>query len=223
MWKLSSTAARVLWVARSPEPHSAEGTWTDTQIPEGLGGADLGVAVDDAEQERHLKVAETPLQTPNPRSPDYIQLVGSTMGGHLPFVLWMRLDAGGVVHTHAAVRTPLGWHDREVAAGIRVRDMERVDPLTWRVYATTNDPAVTAVSTYTLTAGVLWRPEATIPTPRAVQRVEVVDGYRDPARVILTGASSARPPDVADGDVYVAGAPAHRPEQGTLDAYAGGT
>lgn len=147
------------------------------------------------------------LQTVNPRSPDYIQLVGSTLGGHLPFVVWMRLDAEGVVHTHVTVRAPLGWHDREVAAGLRVRDMERVDPVTWRVYTTSSDPAVTAVATYTLTAGVLWRPEATIPTPRAVQRVEVVDGYRDPARVILTGASSARPADVADGDIYVAGAP----------------
>jgi len=171
-------------------------------------GVDLGVAVDDAEQERHLKVAETPLQAVNPRSPDYIQLVGSTVGGHVPFVVWMRFDTEGVVHTHVTVRTPLGWHDREVASGLRVRDMERIDPLTWRVYTTSSDPAVTAVATYTLTAGLLWRPEATIPTPRAVQRVEVVDGYRDPARVILTGASSARPADVADGDIYVAGAPA---------------
>lgn len=71
------------------------------------------------------------------------------------------------MHTHVTVRTPLGWHDREVASGIRVRDMERVDPLTWRVYATTNDPAVTAASTFTLTAGVPWRPEATISTPRS--------------------------------------------------------
>jgi len=28
---------RELWVARSPRPHSIEGTWTDTIIPEGLG------------------------------------------------------------------------------------------------------------------------------------------------------------------------------------------
>ena len=167
-------------------------------------GADLGVKIDDPDQEKHLKVVETPLQTVNPRSPDYIQLVGST--ALAPFVVWMRLDEQGVVHTHAGVHTPLGWHNREVAAGLRVRDMERVDALTWRVYATTNDPTVTAVSTFTLFAGTYWRSESTIAIPRAVQRIEVIDGYRDPARLILTGASSARPADIADGDIYVAGA-----------------
>ncbi|MFC7535103.1 BNR-4 repeat-containing protein [Actinoplanes sp. GCM10030250] len=169
-------------------------------------GADLGVKIDDADQERHLKVAETPLQTVNPRSPDYIQLVGSTVGGFTPFVVWMQLDEAAVVHTYTGVFTPLGWRNREVASGIRVRDMERVDALTWRVYATTNDPAVTAISTFKLYAGAFWQSEATIPVPRAVQRIEVIDGYRDPARIIVSGASSARPADVADGDIYVAGA-----------------
>jgi hypothetical protein len=84
--------------------------------------------------------------------------------------------------------------------------MERVDPLTWRVYATSTDPAVTAVSTVKLFAGTHWRTESTIPVPRAVQRIEVVEGYRDPARIIISGASSARPAAVADGDIYVAGA-----------------
>jgi BNR repeat-containing family member len=170
------------------------------------GGADLGVKIDDADQEKYLKVAETPLQTTNPRSPDYIQLVGSTVGGLTPFVVWMQLDEQAVVHTYTGVFTPFGWRNREVAAGVRVRDMERVDALTWRVYATSTDPAITAISTVKLYAGAYWRPESTIPVPRAVQRIEVVDGYRDPARIIVTGASSARPAEVADGDIYVAGA-----------------
>jgi hypothetical protein len=38
-----------------------------------------------------------------------------------------------------------------------------------------------------------------------VQRIEVIDGYRDPARILATGASSAREVAVADGDIYVAG------------------
>ncbi|MFI7600195.1 BNR-4 repeat-containing protein [Actinoplanes sp. NPDC049681] len=168
-------------------------------------GADLGVGIDDADQEQHLRVVETPLQATNPRSPDYIQLVGSTAGGLTPFVVWMQLDEAGAVHTYTAVRTPSGWQRREVAAGLRVRDMERVDPLTWRVYATSTDPAVTAVSTHLLHAGRIWRDETTIPVARAVQRIEVVDGYRDPARLVLSGASSARPADVADGDISVAG------------------
>jgi hypothetical protein len=171
------------------------------------GGADLGVTIDDADQEKYLKVAETPLQTINPRSPDYIQLVGSTALGTTPFVVWMQLDEQAAVHTYTGVFTPLGWRNREVASGLRVRDMERVDALTWRVYATSTDPAVTAISTVKLYAGTLWRAESTIPIPRPVQRVEVIDGYRDPARIIVSGASSARPAEVADGDIYVAGAP----------------
>ncbi|GAA4472671.1 BNR-4 repeat-containing protein [Phytohabitans houttuyneae] len=169
-------------------------------------GEDLGVEIDDADQEAHLKVVDTPLQMPNPRSPDYIQLVGSTFGGHAPFVVWMQLDAQAVVHSWTAVHTPLGWQKREVATGLRVRDMERVDPLTWRVYTTSTAPDVTAVSTARLYAGLLWQPEATIAVPRPVQRIEVIQDYRDPARLILSGASSARPADVADGDIYVAGA-----------------
>ena len=171
-------------------------------------GTDLGVKIDDAKQEAHLKVAETPLQQPFPRTPDYIQLVGSTLGGTSPFVVYMTLDAAdGKVRTWSQVHVPgLGWQGRELASGLRVRDMEKVDPFTWRVYATTNDPAVTAISTFKLYAGLLWQPEGTIATPRAVQRIEVIDGYKDPARLVISGASSARPADVSDGDIYVGGA-----------------
>ena len=42
-------------------------------------------------------------------------------------------------------------------------------------------------------------------TPTPVQRIEVIGGYRDPARILATGASSARDVSTADGDVYVAG------------------
>jgi hypothetical protein len=149
-------------------------------------------------------VAETPLQTVNPRSPDYINLVGTTLGA-LPFVLWMQLDAAGTLHDYSALWSPLGgWRTREVGTGVRVRDMSQVDPATWRVYGTDNAGAP-GIGTYTLTAGLVWRYESTIPTPQPVQRVEVIGGYRDPARILATGASSAREVSVADGDVYVAG------------------
>jgi hypothetical protein len=54
-------------------------------------GTDLGVSIDDADQERHLRIVETSLQAVNPRSPDYISLVGTTVDA-LPFVLWMQID-----------------------------------------------------------------------------------------------------------------------------------
>ncbi|HEV7900112.1 MAG TPA: BNR-4 repeat-containing protein [Planosporangium sp.] len=166
-------------------------------------GRDLGTRVDDPEQERYLKIADTELQAVNPRSPDYISLVGS-VAGRAPFVVWMRIDAAGVVHDHTAVYTPWGWRSAEVATGVRVRDMEEVGPLTWRVYATV-EGTTSGISTYLLHAGTGWRSESVIPTPKAVQRIEVIGGYRDPARILASGASSARDVSVADGDIYVAG------------------
>ena len=166
-------------------------------------GRDLGTRIDDAEQEAYLKVVETPLQPVNPRSPDYISLTGTTLGV-APFVVWMQLDETGLIHDHAAVFTGAGWYTREIGTGARIRDMEPSGLATWRVYAT-NDAATSGIDTYQLFVGVLWRHESTIPTPKAVQRIEVIGGYRDPARILATGASSDRDVAVADGDIYVAG------------------
>jgi BNR repeat-containing family member len=171
-------------------------------------GHDLGTSVDDAEQERYLKVAETPLQTVNPRSPDYISLVGSVTGRR-PFVVWMQMDTAGVLHVHSGVWTRRGWQTTEATTGVRVRDMEPAGPDVWRVYATV-EGAASGISTYLLRPGgpgqpPSWRPETVIPTPKAVQRIEVITGHRDPARILASGASSAREVTVADGDIYVAG------------------
>ena len=154
-------------------------------------------------------MADTPfLAAPNQRSPDYISLVGEVVPG-VPFVLWMQLDANGVLHDNLAVRTPRGWFAREVATGIRVRDMEPAGLLTWRVYATgepaAGTPAPSGIQTFLFTAGFFWRAGQVIPTPHAVQRIEVITDGRDPARILATGASSARDVTTADGDVYVAG------------------
>jgi hypothetical protein len=167
------------------------------------GGADLGTRVDDAEQERYLKIVDTPLQMPNPRSPDYISLVGSTLAV-LPFVVWMQVDAAGTLHDWTAVHTPGGWRMQEVATGVRVRDMEEAGPLTWRVYATV-EGTTSGVFTYLLNLGIWWRPESVIATPRGVQRLEVIGGYRDPAHILMTGGSSGRDVSIADGGIYVRG------------------
>ncbi|AGZ40645.1 hypothetical protein AFR_11780 [Actinoplanes friuliensis DSM 7358] len=167
-------------------------------------GRSLGTTIDDADQETHLKVAETPLQTVNPRSPDYINLVGTTLGV-APFVVWMQLDAAGVLHTYTGVWSRLrGWQNREVTTGVRVRDMEASGPASWTVYGTPANGAP-GISTHRLTAGMTWHDESVIATPKAVQRIEVIGDYRDPARLLATGASSAREVAVADGDIYVAG------------------
>jgi hypothetical protein len=166
-------------------------------------GRDLGTSIDDAEQEAYLKVADSPLlPAPNSRSPDYIQLVGSVE--HRPFVVWMQLDAAGVLHDFTSVYTWRGWKTTELGTGVRVRDMEPVGGHTWRVYATL-EGSTSGISTYLLRPDSGWRAEQVIATPKAVQRIEVIGGFRDPARILATGASSAREVTVADGDVYVAG------------------
>jgi hypothetical protein len=117
----------------------------------------------------------------------------------------MQVDAAGTLHDHSAVWSPPGgWRAREIGTGVRVRDMAQDGPLSWRVYGTDN-AGTPGILTYRLTAGAGWRRESTIATPRPVQRIEVIDGYHDPARILATGASSAREVQVADGDIYVAG------------------
>jgi hypothetical protein len=171
-------------------------------------GRDLGTRIDDADQEQYLKVVETPLQTVNPRSPDYINLVGTTLGS-LPFVVWMQIDAAAGIHSHAAVYVPgSGWQAREMATGFRIRDMEPVDEFTWRLYGTPDNGVAGVlpnIETYRLTLGNNLRHESTIVTPTPVQRIEVIGGYRDPARILVSGNSTARDVTTADGDIYVAG------------------
>jgi hypothetical protein len=172
-------------------------------------GRDMGTRIDDAEQERYLRIVETPLQQPPapPRSPDYISLVGSWVPG-LPFVLWMQHDAAGVVHTHYGTWTGRSWRTSEVAQGVRVRDMEQVGLLTWQVYATPEPLGATGIATFRLRPGSgLQSAGPILATPKAVQRIEVIGDYRDPARLLASGASSARDVAVADGDVYVVGFP----------------
>ncbi|WP_245777654.1 BNR-4 repeat-containing protein [Lentzea xinjiangensis] len=166
-------------------------------------GRDLGTQVDDADQEQHLKVAETPLTIPGGvKSPDYIQLVGATLGR--PFVLWFMGDPDlGPLRNHMSTWNGRSWETREVARGLRTREVEPVDPVTWRVYAT--EDGKPNVTTYLVRFGRTWTQEAVIPTAKPVQRVEVVQNFRDPARAIFSGESSQRDVAVADGDITVAG------------------
>ncbi|TML25315.1 MAG: hypothetical protein E6G35_12330 [Actinobacteria bacterium] len=169
-------------------------------------GRDLGTRIDDAEQEAYLKVADTALMAaPYQRSPDYISLVGEIVPG-IPFVVWMQTDANGVLHDYTGVRRFGGWRVDQVGTGFRVRDMEQLNPVTWRVYATP-DPSAPGIQTYDFIAGLVWHAGPVTPTRQPVQRIEVIDNGQDPARILVTGASSARDVSVADGDVYVAGFP----------------
>ncbi|WP_433510562.1 BNR-4 repeat-containing protein [Nonomuraea sp. CA-143628] len=166
-------------------------------------GTDLGPQLTNDEMEGPCKVAVTPLERPaDVVSPDYIQLVGWLRIGR-PFVVWFTRDAALGFHDFASVWTPRGWQTSEVATGLRTREMEQIGPDTWRVYTTVDGQP--GIATHRLDHGRRWTPETVIPTPKPVQRIELITRFRDPARILATGASSAREVTVADGDVYVAG------------------
>jgi hypothetical protein len=166
------------------------------------GGTDLGPQLANAELDQ-VKVAITPLSLPGGmKSPDYIQLVG-WLGDGRPFVVWMTNDSKLLLHNSAAVWTGSAWKAREFATGLRTRDMEPLGPTTWRVYA--NREGRPGISTFLLESGQTWTAESVITTPKEIQRIEVVTGAVDPARILASGISSARSVSTADGDIYVAG------------------
>jgi hypothetical protein len=168
-------------------------------------GTDLGTQLDNADMEERCKVIVTPFVRPaGQKAPDYIQQVGHVLD-RWPFALWFAANDAGVQQNFLSRWTGRDWHTEQVASGIRTRDIERLDPLTWRVYATRDGQP--NIETYLLTLGRFWRPETVIETPKPVQRIEVIGDFRDPARILATGASSAREVSVADGDIYVAGLP----------------
>jgi hypothetical protein len=72
------------------------------------------------------------------------------------------------------------------------------------VYATP-EPAAPGIQSHRLTLGSHLQPESTLATPTPVQRIEVIGGYKDPARILATGNSTGRDVAIADGDVYVVG------------------
>ncbi len=168
-----------------------------------VSGADLGLQVNDAELDR-CRVLLTPLARPGGlKSPDYIQLAGWLADGR-PTLVWITSDSKAVLHNSAAVWTGSAWQIKEVATGLRTREMERVGPDTWRVYATREGRP--NIETYLLEAGRNWSAETVIRTPREVQRIELITGAHDRVRILATGNSSGRAVSIADGDIYVAGA-----------------
>jgi hypothetical protein len=166
------------------------------------GGTDLGPQLGNAELDR-AQVVATPLALPGGmKSPDYIQLTG-WLGDDRPFVVWMTNDSAKLLHNFAAVWTGSAWQVKEVATGLRTRDMEQLGPTTWRVYA--NREGKPNIMTYLLESGRTWTAESVITTAKEVQRIEVVTGAVDPARILASGIASKRDVSTADGDIYVAG------------------
>lgn len=165
-------------------------------------GRDLGVQINNTDIEGPTKVVRTPIELPaGIRSPDYIQLVGWQCNGR-PFVVWFTADATGTFRNSAAHWTGSRWAIKEVTTGVRTREMEPVAG-GWRVYSTVD--LQPGIRTALLTDTGVWTAGAQIPTAKPVQRIELITRFRDPARLLVTGASSARDASVADGDIHVVG------------------
>jgi putative BNR repeat neuraminidase len=168
-------------------------------------GLDVGTQVGTTDYDACRVITTALVQPAGLKSPDYIQQVGY-LGDGRPFVLYMTIDNSGLLHDTAAVWTGSAWQIREVATGLRLREVERLGPTTWRAYA--NREGTPNVQTFLLENGQTWTAESTITTAKEIQRVEVIQGFHDPARVLISGASSNRDVAIADGDIYVAGLPA---------------
>jgi hypothetical protein len=163
---------------RSPEPHSSEGAWSDRVISKDAFALGSTTRADN---------------------------MNETYSGQLgrPFVLWFSGDeAKGPLHNHLPRWNGFRWQTEEVARGLRVREMEPLNPLTWRVYAT--EDGKPNLNTYLVRLGRTRDAETVIPTAKPVQRIELIKDFRDPVRVLPSGASSARDVAVADGDISVA-------------------
>ena len=166
-------------------------------------GLDLGVQIDNADIEGPTKVVQTLLELPaGIKSPDYIQQVGWQANGR-PFVLYFTADATGRFHNVAGHWNGRRWMIREVTTGLRTREIEPVAG-GWRVYGTVD--LQPDIHTALLSDAGRWTPGVTIPTAKPVQRIELITGFRDPARLLVTGASSGRDVSIADGDIHVVGA-----------------
>jgi len=169
-------------------------------------GVDLGTTIDDAKQEKYLKIVETQLQMPNPRTPQYISLVGTTVDGLLPFVVWMQTDKTGGVQVYSAVNVPgTGWGVNQVGTNFLARSMEQVDRFTWRVYALPSDPTLPGIQVHRLTLGSHGQQEGTLIPDKVMGRMDIIDGNRNPMRLLACGAPSDPDLSVADGGVYVFG------------------
>ena len=165
-------------------------------------GRDLGVQISNDDMDGLTKVVETPIELPFAiKSPDYIQQVGYSRLTGRPFVLYFTADNTGLFHNYLGYWDGRRWQTKEVTTGVRFREIEPVFG-GWRVYSTDPNPGI---KTALLTEWGSWIPGETIPTAKPVQRIELITNFRDPARLLVTGASSAREVSVADGDIHVVG------------------
>ena len=162
-------------------------------------GQDLGTQVGNAEQDNNCKVATTALGKPQV----YHISQTATFADDRPFVIWATHDPKLLFRNHLSVWSGSAWQTTEVAAGLSVRDIEPLGTTTWRAYATRE--GTPNIETFVFEPGRSWTPEATIPTPKEVQRMELIPGFQDPARLLASGDSSGRSVSVADGDIYVVG------------------
>jgi hypothetical protein len=162
-------------------------------------GKDLGPQVGNAEQEQNCKVATTALGKPQVY---HISQTASLANGR-PFVIWATHDTKLLFRNKISVWSGSAWETTDVGTGLSVRDIEPLSKTTWRAYVT--HEGIPNIDTYVFEPGRSWTPEATIPTPKEVQRMELITGFQDPARLLASGDSSSRGVSVADGDIYVVG------------------
>ena len=174
-------------------------------------GKDLGVQIDNDEMEGDAKAVDTGEPKYARGSDDfpgpdvgYTHAVQPRRNGD-PLLIYNTQDgAGGETKTIRALQWRGNkWKPSVVAENQGLLDMELTGPNAFRVYLAARETP--GIQTYTARSSGKWRPETFIATPTPVQRAVVINNYKDPFRLLITGNSDIKDQRIADRNIYVTG------------------
>lgn len=128
-----------------------------------------------------------------------------TLADGRPVIVFYDNQTGGQRAWLTAGRhTGRGWEFTRLTQEYGLLDSEKTGPNTLRVY--TQRGSEPGITTFTLDRGRTWRPEQYIWTDTKLQKGNVIEGGRDPVRMIAETNTGTKDQTVQTGNVYAIGA-----------------